>query len=328
MKTKIVATICTAFLSLQASAQQKMTTEQYISVFKDLAIAGMREYRVPASITMAQGILESASGNSRLATEANNHFGIKCKPEWTGDKILHDDDAKDECFRKYDSAYDSYVDHGKFLAERKYYVALFDLDIMDYVAWARGLKTAGYATSPTYADNLIRIIETNKLYKLDEEAMSFSKPVVKEEVVAEVKPTVKEERDPSIYYGVKVVAADYMQTTSKSIPTYMNNGVKFVIARKGDNIQVLASLTGKSPKALLKYNELDTVPSEISEGSIIYVSSKKSKASNGYTFHTVSKGETLHYVSQKYGIKISKLAKMNLYSTSYTIKPGQKMLLR
>lgn len=150
----------------------KNTVEDYISLYSEAAMESMRNYGIPASIKLAQGILESGSGNGTLCREANNHFGIKCKDEWTGETISHTDDAPDECFRKYSSALDSYNDHSEFLANRSFYRNLFTLDKNDYSAWAKGLKKAGYATDPKYAQKLISIIERYKLYEYDRVALN------------------------------------------------------------------------------------------------------------------------------------------------------------
>ena len=161
-------------LSFSGYSQAKITVEEYISLYKDLAIKEMKTYRIPASVTLAQGILESENGNSPLALEANNHFGIKCHKEWTGKTYIYDDDIKDECFRKYIKVEDSYRDHSEFLTTRDRYKSLFDLDITDYKGWAYGLKEAGYATNPRYPEILIRIIEENGLMELDQVGSSQS----------------------------------------------------------------------------------------------------------------------------------------------------------
>src|SRR5690606_37398803 len=149
----------------------KNTVEDYISLYAPVAMQSMKMYGIPASIKLAQGILESGSGNGTLCREANNHFGIKCKDEWTGETISHTDDAPDECFRKYKSALESYNDHSEFIAHRVYYKNLFTLDKSDYSAWAKGLKKAGYATDPKYAQKLISIIERYKLYEYDQKVL-------------------------------------------------------------------------------------------------------------------------------------------------------------
>jgi len=166
MKTNLLF----AFTFLTFSLFAQYTEEDiynYIDTYKEIAIEKMVEFKIPASITLAQGIFESACGTSRLATEANNHFGIKCHKEWEGDTIKHDDDALQECFRKYLAVVDSYNDHSQFLTSRPRYVKLFTLDIMDYKSWARELKAAGYATNPQYADRLIGLIERFDLARQD-----------------------------------------------------------------------------------------------------------------------------------------------------------------
>ena len=162
--------------SLQLSAQN-MTRNEYIDKYKDEAIYQMKKYKIPASITLAQGILESGDGNSELAKKSNNHFGIKCHSDWKGERVYHDDDKKDECFRKYNTVRDSYDDHSEFLL-RSRYADLFEYALTDYKSWAKGLKKAGYATNPNYAKLLIKIIEENELHKLDNEIKSESDKLI------------------------------------------------------------------------------------------------------------------------------------------------------
>ncbi len=318
-------------VSLPASAQIKNSVKEYVSQYKDIAIANMNKYGIPASIIMAQAINESGAGNSPLALKSNNHFGIKCKPEWTGERVSHDDDAKGECFRKYDSVYDSYMDHSLFLTTRERYSSLFTLDRRDYRGWASGLKAAGYATNPKYPAMLISTIEDNNLFELDDEAIALATNPegLDSDIIQDEAPNEEIILDENGYIGSIAVANDYnIKATKLQIPVYINNNVEFVIAQAGDTFNSIAVRTNKSIKKLVKYNELETAPSSIAEGSIIYISSKKSKAANGYNYHTVAKNETLHSISQKYGIRIEKLADLNLYDKVYAIKIGQKMLLR
>ena len=171
-----------SFLPFSLSAQYtEADIRNYIETYKGIAIQKMVEYKIPASITLAQGIFESGSGTSRLATEANNHFGIKCKKEWTGATIKHDDDEAQECFRKYEKVEDSYNDHSLFLTTRSRYAKLFTLDIMDYKGWARELKAAGYATNPQYPERLISLIERFNLAKQDTIAMQLFGDKIKSE---------------------------------------------------------------------------------------------------------------------------------------------------
>ena len=155
------------------------STKDYIEEYNDIAIAEMLRYKIPASITLAQGILESNSGKSRLTVKANNHFGVKCHSSWKGKRIYHDDDARQECFRKYEHPLTSFRDHSLFLFERKRYAALFDLKLKNYKGWARGLKKAGYATDPKYPAKLIRIIEDYELYEYDNFNKKYSGGVTK-----------------------------------------------------------------------------------------------------------------------------------------------------
>ena len=166
-------------LSLFWAAAAQMSREDYIDKYKDIAMANMQEFKIPASITLAQAVLESNNGNSDLASRSNNHFGIKCHSDWTGKKTYHDDDKKGECFRVYNKVEDSYADHSEFLQKTRY-AKCFELDIMDYKSWAKELKNAGYATNPKYPALLIKIIEDNELYKYDQLAMGNYKPEKKQ----------------------------------------------------------------------------------------------------------------------------------------------------
>lgn len=246
--------------------------ENYINTYKNMAVREMNRSGIPASITLAQGILESGNGLSSLAVKGNNHFGIKCGKNWVGGAMYLDDDAEDECFRTYNNADESYRDHSDFLMQNSRYATLFQLDKTDYKAWAYGLKQAGYATRVNYADVLIDIIEKNRLYELD-----------------------KGGDFPDI--GAEI------NTLTSSV-----NGIPVIIAKKGDTWQGIASSTGIELQKLLKYNEagrFDTIP----EGSYIFLRQKKNKAKESY--HIFRLGETVHSVSQLYGIKADRIYRMN-----------------
>ena len=335
MKRLVLSIIFMQLFTFGAFAQRQMSTEEYIDAYKQLAIESMEEYGIPTSINMAQALVESDSGNSILATEANNHFGIKCKSDWTGGTISYDDDAKDECFRRYKDVYDSFKDHSDFLTNSSRYRFLFDLEPTDYESWAHGLSDAGYATNPEYANILIRTIETNKLYLLDEEVVGGGVDAMPSvtTVVAETNRPGKGSKNSAetgigVYDGPKFSGEGYTMVKESPIPVYKNNKVPFVIAREGDTFASLAKTLRKSEAALLAYNDLKTPPATITPGSIVYIGYKKSKARNGYVTHNVSKGETLYYVSQRYGIRLNALAKLNGVDTDYQIKPGQKTKLR
>jgi LysM repeat protein len=292
-------------LSLRGFAQpseRKLMPADYISRYKDDAVREMQLSRVPASITLAQGMLESDNGNSALAVYANNHFGIKCHTEWTGETYIQDDDEKNECFRKYKSVYDSYQDHSNFLSTRKRYAALFELKTTDYKGWARGLKEAGYATDPKYADRLIDIIERNKLYEFD-----VQQPLPSVIVKSQPKPQT-------------------VSATASGREILRNNDVKCVVVKKGDTFYKLAQELGLEVWQLYKYNELDK-NAVLKPGQMIYLQPKRKKSRSEIS-HTVKPDETLHQIAQQYGVKLSALYKLNNLKPGATVKTGDVILLR
>ncbi len=298
---------------IHVSAQSKMTRQEYIQKYKDLAIEEMARTGIPASITMAQGLLESGDGNSRLAVKANNHFGIKCH-DWDGRKLRHDDDARRECFRRYKSAEDSYRDHSDFLTSTSRYTSLFKLSPTDYKQWAIGLKKAGYATSPTYADALIKIIEENKLYLLDEGVD-----------VPDTKNFLAKNSKPSSTKNLK-------QTSSKDIignqrNVLENNRVKYIIAKEGDSYNNLTDEMEMLPWQLAKYNELP-VGFPVTDGQVIYIQPKRVNAEQGHSVHKVTEGETMFSISQKYAVKLDKLYSRNQMEPGTEPRVGDNLLLR
>jgi LysM repeat protein len=304
------------FFSVTAYTQ-KLTPQQYIDKYKADAVKEMIKSGVPASITLGQALLESSNGNSPLAVEANNHFGIKCHKEWPGETYLHDDDKKQECFRKYKTVFESYSDHSQFLRTRTRYASLFELERTDYKAWAHGLKKAGYATNPRYAELLIKIIEENKLYEFDnmdspEKAGTFFASVSKTDGQTVIAPHKKEEPAPS---------PDIAPAPARILE---ENGVKYIIAKKGDTYFKISSEFEMGLWQIFKYNELDK-KSSLFEGQRIYIQPKKRKASQKE--HIVKAGETLYEVSQLYAIKTKHIIRRNKLKDT-TLKPGQKLVLR
>ncbi len=277
----------------------------YIEEYKDLAIDQMKRHHIPASITLAQGLLESGAGRSRLVREANNHFGIKAIGGWDGPYILADDDAPNERFRKYRNAKESYEDHSEFL-KRPRYSSLFELKMTDYKGWAKGLKRCGYATSPTYASALINLIEMYDLTQFDTKKGRRSKKV--EEIV-------KEGAIPSAFYADHVV--------------YRNNDNYYIVVQSGDNLATIAEETGVSVRRLLRYNELpgDHVPTV---GDILYLKRKRRKADKQFKRrpHTVQVGESMHSIAQRYGIRLESLYKMNDLDEEYGARPGDQLRVR
>ena len=258
-----------AVASLEAHAQQTMTRAEYIEHYAPLAVEQQTLYGIPASITLAQGLLESGNGNSRLAREANNHFGIKCGSGWDGPSVRHDDDALQECFRAYSSPEESYIDHSLILLERKWYRPLFDLDPKDYKAWAHGLKKAGYATNPLYAELLIKIIEDYELYQYDNTLVADWHPsepqqeVVKEDVEKVAEEVVEEKNDTPVEEPQKPRTVDVDNyrialSTVGEYGIYAEGGRRYVIATEGDNLSRVAKTLGISVRRLRKINNLST----------------------------------------------------------------------
>lgn len=295
---------------------QVSTADNYIRKYLDIAVKEKREYGIPVSITLAQGMLESAYGNSRLASEANNHFGIKCHKKWTGETIFHDDDAKDECFRKYDHVEDSFKDHSKFLSGRERYSGLFELDITDYKGWAIGLKDAGYATNPMYGDILIKIIERYKLYQYDTLE-------TQQEVLANKQKEISfPSGDDNISEGEDFEPIFWNQS-GRNI--FKNNRIKCTVAKKGDNLKEIAADLESTENQLKRYNEL-TKQDTLEPGDFVYLQPKRRRASE--EFHIVEEGETMHEISQIYGIKLKHLYKKNLMAQGTQPVIGQKLWLK
>ena len=276
--------------------------QDYFDYYKDIAISQMQQYGIPASITLAQGVLESGAGNSELARKSNNHFGIKCNG-WTGRRVYHDDDERNECFRSYDSPYDSYEDHSRFLANGQRYRSLFNLSITDYKGWAKGLKAAGYATNPQYASKLIEIIQLYKLYEYDT-AKGADKFMVQHS---------KDHRvDGQELHPIKIFNKNY-----------------YLIARRGDSFASIAEEVGISARKLAKYNERDR-RDRLDAGDVIWLKKKQKKAPKDYKgrLHYVRNGESMYSIAQSYGIRLKSLYKMNGLTPDYQIRVGDGLRLR
>ena len=303
---KHIIFIALLFFSVQAMAQ-KMSREEYIRRYQLLAIDEMNRSGIPASITMAQGCLESGNGNSELSLKSNNHFGIKCKTGWRGPKVYYDDDRRNECFRKYTTVEESYIDHTNFLMDNPRYADLFKLDHTDYKAWARGLKKAGYATAHDYDKRLIRIIEENKLHRLDLK-MTFR----------ELSPFEQQ----SVRQGTNSSLTINAYNSHKVVEM---NRVKAVVAREGDTFEKLAQELGLNDWELYKYNDRNPgyrpVPNEV-----VYIRPKKNR-SKEYSTHRTEEGENMHFISQKYGIKLKSLYRKNRMDMGEQPSVGQIIYL-
>lgn len=300
---------------------QRMTTEEYIAKYREDAIKDMVKTGVPACITLAQGILESESGNSKLAQEANNHFGIKCHKEWEGKTFHQDDDARDECFRKYSTVLESYDDHSDFLKTRSRYAFLFELDVTDYKGWAHGLKKAGYATNPNYAHKLIDLIERYNLEAINNEAIARMNGAPANTAATLVRQVSVKDKNVS-------AKSDRNVTTVINItpPTYYaeQNNVKYVVSKKGDTWVSIAKENDMMVWQVLKYNDA-LRDDELREGNIVYIKPKRHSAQQ--KFHVVMPGESMRDISQMYAIKLSSLYKKNQIEPGTVVQPGTKLKL-
>jgi LysM repeat protein len=282
-------------------SEYRLSRKEYINTYKEEAVREMLRAGIPASITLAQGILESADGNSPLAKYANNHFGIKCHKGWTGERFIMDDDTKNECFRKYYSVYDSYRDHSDFLTGRSRYAALFELKITDYKGWAKGLKKAGYATNPKYADILIKIIEDNELDQYDK-----VKKVPKRE--PETKP---------------IAIADKLDPHDRAVR--LQNNIKYTVVKQGDSFYKIANEMDMGLWQLYKYNDMRK-GDQLEAGQVLYLQPKRSKGTE--EVHQVKKGDNMWMISQMYGIRLKKLYKRNGLESGTEPVVGSTLFLR
>ena len=330
-------TICGLFFILFAcvttlQAQTRQTKEEYIARYKHIAIDHMERYGIPASITMAQGILESDSGNSRLAKSSNNHFGIKCKKDWTGNRVFHDDDAKGECFRAYDSVEESYQDHADFLDQSPRYDSLFAYSATDYRSWARGLKAAGYATAPDYAKRLTKIIEDNQLYLLDREggADLYAEHLKAEQGLTEEFAGNSSVSTPTtVEGGINPNNYRVAERMYNGYSVYSNNKTHYIVARNGDTFGQIASSFGLTEQTLRKYNEIDKKSTaEPIKGEPIYIERKQARWLGNVRRHTVRENETLLSLSQEYGIRLKKLAAMNKLQPGAKLQVGSEIKLK
>jgi LysM repeat protein len=294
------------FTSLTAQISSKrITKDEYIATYKEAAVKEMKVSGVPASITLAQAMLESDYGNSYLAVNANNHFGIKCHSDWTGPKVHKDDDTKNECFRKYKNVIESYHDHSEFLKNKQRYAALFLLDKTDYKAWAYGLKEAGYATNPKYPELLIKLIEDNNLNKYD----SIDEKELKNEKANEVKVEIHESKSLQESLGVRVHP----------------NNIKYIIAKEDDTPQSIAKRVGMWPSQIAKYNDLKE-SSGLQPGMKVYIQPKRNQAKQAT--YTTKPGDRMWGVSQEFGIKLKKLHAYNKIEYGKEPMPNTELKLR
>ena len=294
---------------------------RYVEQFGAMAVSEMQRTGVPASITLAQGIIESDYGRSRLAREANNHFGIKCHSDWKGKKIYHDDDRRRECFRKYDNPEDSYTDHSDFLKNGSRYRSLFTLAPDDYKGWARGLKKAGYATNPKYAGMLIDMIEKNRLYLYDQHSMG--RKVTDRPSGGSSKPAEVNDNKLPVQQGDPGNVV--LNSTRNRIQE--RNRIQYIIVKEGDTYRSLAEDFDLLSWELFRYNDLDD-DQEIYPGQLLYLQPKRMKAEAGNDYHRVREGDTMYSVSQQYGIRLKILYELNRMDPGTEPSVGDELWLR
>lgn len=343
-------TILGIIITSKFSAQAWKTDDQYIQKFAQYAVEEMEKYKIPASITLAQGLLETGGGQSRLAQEGNNHFGIKCKEDWTGKTMKHTDDAPNECFRVYNDPKQSYEDHSVFLATRKFYVNLFKLDPKDYKAWAHGLKKAGYATNPKYASILISKIEKYKLYEFDNTtskevlyAVLKLYPELKDDssFMAKLNPKNQKVERVAVEAGRSVsyspppapaktlpkkekIKSKYDIVNSILVKNHPNGGKKFLVVPEDLELSLICKKFGVSENKIMKWNELSGT--QLKKNEILFLEGKNSEG-NVETY-TIGEGENMHDIAQKFGVKLDKLYAKNRMQEGQQPKTGELLYLK
>ena len=332
-----VLTGCRTYKPAIPSVTPAPAAQSYIERYKDLAINEMIRTGVPASITLAQGMIESDFGRSTLARVSNNHFGIKCHNGWTGPSVRHDDDRRNECFRKYRNPEESFKDHSDFLKYGSRYSSLFEIGTGDYKAWAHGLKKAGYATNPDYANMLIRKIEENNLALLD------GGKITKGPLAAATIPVKSIPGDPSVSRAKPdyITSGGDSSEGSDSPPVFNNNiavhavanrilennRVEYLIVKPEDSVEKLEEEFQLLKWELKQYNDIEG-ELILSPGQILYLQPKRNKAEPGIYYHTCASGETMYTISQKYAIKLNRLYELNRLNPGVQIQPGQRLWLR
>lgn len=301
-----------------ADASWQSDRKAYIEKWSQVAVAEMYRSGVPASITLAQGMLESGNGKSELAVKGNNHFGIKCH-DWKGPAVYFDDDKKHECFRKYAHAEASFRDHSDFLRYRDRYKFLFDLEPGDYKGWAYGLKKAGYATDPQYPQKLIRIIEEFNLSRFDNVK---SVPVTPAQLETPVKVATEDGRKSA---SGTIPDESFSFRMSRSL--YSQNKVPFIYLGANETLADVAKSYDLFVRELLRFNDIDS-PDVLREGSVVYIQAKKKKAAKKVDKYVADGGESLWEVSQRFAVRLSSLAKLNGLSADHILKPEETIRLR
>lgn len=347
----VAVSVALLFLSFALNAlqkQEKSPQVTYIEQFAGLAVEEMYRSGVPASITLAQGLLESRYGLSELAVKGNNHFGIKCHNNWKGGKVYHDDDLKGECFRKYDSPEESFRDHSDFLRYRDRYSFLFELEVTDYKGWSYGLKKAGYATDPKYPVKLINLIEEYSLYRYDTWPADFADAQKKDRPEEKSRQRKKDRKEvkgqdqpvpqtiPEAPSRIETVtkldkAPDGIFQFSLTRQMYSLNGVPFVYSSKGETYTSIAKSFKLFPKEMIKFNDLPAntdLNAALAPGTLVYIQPKRKEAAKGLEKHVMEEGDSLWAISQRFGVKLSSIYKMNGLDAGYVPREGDIIRIR
>lgn len=306
MIKNILLTCTLLLIAIVSFSQNNLTREEYIERYALLAIQEMQRTGIPASITLAQACLESGNGNSELSRKSNNHFGIKCKTDWEGKRVYYDDDARNECFRHYNSVEESFEDHSNFLLENSRYNDLFFLDITDYKGWARGLKAAGYATNPSYAQQLIGIIEDYELYLYDEGMGDQRMPRIVRNSLGNSSATINP-------FQTRLVT--------------LRNGLKSIVVTEGDTFESIATEFGLKTWEIYQYNDYKEGRQPV-VNEILYIEPKNRKGSKTQLTHTFESDDSMHYISQLYGIKLKPLYRRNRMAQGEVPETGTVIYLR
>jgi LysM repeat protein len=313
---KLTVLFFSAALWFSGRAQYNDAVLAYIDQYKDLAIEEMIRTGVPAAITLAQGILESEAGQSELVIESNNHFGIKCKADWTGEVVYHDDDAKNECFRRYNSSEESYRDHSDFLKTRPNYSSLFDIDATDYKSWAYGLKKCKYATNPVYAQSLINYIEKYNLEQYTDIALQGSNQM-------NVASSNAQTQQKFAFTNTSTLGTQ--QDANYPNGVFRINRANVLYAKQGTSLFAIASQFSIPYNKLLQYNDLDNVDI-LQQSTLIYLERKQRHGAKDY--HIVSENEGIYDIAQEEGVQLESLLAYNNLQKNTQPKTGDKILLR
>jgi LysM repeat protein len=325
---KIVFLLSACLFNLSALAfPTENTRAQYIDMWKEEAIYQMASHGVPASITLAQGILESRDGNSRLAKDGNNHFGIKCHSDWEGKRIYEDDETRNECFRQYKNARESFDDHSLFLKKPRY-ASLFELNPDDYKGWAKGLRECGYATNPDYAKLLIRIIEENNLTQYDETGLSYAKSntvPARNETTPEASVLSSNRSGRKSRTAVDKEVRSEITISNNHEVKVSDNNIKYVVVKEGETKESIAKDIDLNVWILNKFNDF-SADTQLQPGDIVYLQPKRNKAN--VADYTVQSGDTWFSISQKFGMKLKQLRKINAAAGTGDPTPGASLKLK